>query len=732
MAIKYDKNPLSGSLHEFGSVKLLKVDETKWEVLWDEIVMEYHYLGYEGQVGARIKYIITLDKQIVGAISFCTGAYKLGPRDVYIGWDAETRLKNLKHILSNNRFLILPWINVKNLASHVLAKALVQVQKDWERQYGISPYIVETFIDKGKYLGTCYIASNWTYLGETKGYSRQGDEYVYHGNKKDIYVYVLSKSFAKEFQPDLRRLNTVREELEEMINGMPLWSRTILNDIGITGDFTEQIKQLFLAHIERYIEYVGSKENRAHFVSMEKGLLSDLKRKSAEPIAIAFQGREQARNTMNFLSANKWEDKEMHEEYRKEVSEVLVCEGGMITVDGTDFPKKGNNSVGVSRQYCGRLGKVDNCQASVMTGYVSPKGYGLIDYELYMPERWFDSDHEDRREKCKVPSSIEFKTKNELALEQITRAYESGLFPAKYFGADSSFGSDSVLLSSLPEGLIYFVDIRSNHLVFIEQPTLAVPSYSGKGRKPIKEVADISPRAVKEIAEDNSIAWNDVVLSIGAKGPIITGDKCLRVTNSNSALPSNEVWLYIRKMSDGSIKYAICNESSEASIEDLRRPALMRWSIEQCFNECKDYLGMDHYEVRSWKGWHRHILLCHIAHLFIVKLRMEFSYDQQSPGIAPYIDEAVPLDDYLDATMNMLMGEEILSSKILRIANKPHQVLTIGLIQKLIVSTFPRIGEVLKDIDFLLLSSAKAFRSHTKSTLEKAFENHRGFIPDFG
>ena len=110
MAYQYDKTPLVGDLRDYnGDVRLHKVDETKWEPLWDELVREYHYLGYEGQMGARVKYVITLGKQIVGAISFCSGAYRLGPRDEYIGWDESTRLSKLQHILSNNRFLLLPW-----------------------------------------------------------------------------------------------------------------------------------------------------------------------------------------------------------------------------------------------------------------------------------------------------------------------------------------------------------------------------------------------------------------------------------------------------------------------------------------------------------------------------------------------------------------------------------------------------------------------------------------------
>jgi len=732
MAFQYDKTPLTGELRDFGVLRLHKVDETKWEIFWNELVAEHHYLGYAGQIGARIKYVITLGGQIAGAISFCSGAYQLGPRDEYIGWDESTRLSKLRHVLSNNRFLILPWIRVRNLASHILSKALLQLRVDWAKQYDVTPYMVETFVDREKYLGTCYIAANWTYLGITKGYGLQGGKFVYHGNRKDIYVCIIDRTFAREFRPDIKRLRNGREELEAMINGIPLWSPTILREMGISGDITDQVKQLFVAHLERYMGYVGSKENRAHFIAMEKGLLSDLERKSIEPIAIAFEGTDQVRNLMNFMAVNKWDDPGMHGEYRRDVSGVLAHGGGMITLDGTDFPKKGNKSVGVARQYCGRLGKVDNCQASVMAGYVSSQGYALIDYELYMPESWFEDDHANLRKKCKVPSTLRFRTKNAIASELISKAAGSGLFPAKYVGADSAFGSDSAFLESLPDGIVYFVDVKSDCMVFTDRPEVAVPPYSGRGRRPTREVPAFPPRTVEEVAGDGSLPWNDVVLDIGAKGPIITSDKYLRVVQSRDGKPCDDCWLYIRRLADGTMKYALCNESPEATAEDLRRPALMRWSIEQCFKECKKYLGMDHYESRSWDGWRRHMLLCHIAHLFVVKLRMEFDCNQQSPGIAPYIDDPVSLDDYLEATLNLINMEDIRHPNILKVPEQPQQVLTIGLAQKLISMTFPKFGLVLREINYYLNTSAKAFKSHTKSSLEKAFADCYGYVPDFG
>ena len=733
MAYKYDKTPLTGELSDYpGEVRLHKVDETKWEAFWDEIVREYHYLGYEGQMGARIKYVVTLDKQVVGAISFCSATYKLGPRDEYIGWGEETRLSNLPHLIMNNRFLILPWIRVRNLASHILSKSLRQLRKDWEKQYEITPYMVETFVDREKYLGTCYVAANWTYLGMTKGYGRQGNTFVYHGQIKDIYVYIMDRSFAKEFRPDLKRLRNGREELEAMLNGTPFWYPSILKKMGITGDIIERIRQLFAAHLDRYLGYLGRKEHRAHFVAMEKGLLSDLERKSIEPIAVAYEGSENVRNLTFFMGKSKWDDAGMKDEYRQDLSGVLASEEGMITVDESGLPKKGNNSVGVARQYCGRTGKVDNCQVGVFAGYAGQHGYGLIDYDLYMPEVWFKGSHAALYKRCGVPKSLKFRTKTAIASEMIRGASESGLFPAKYVGADSAYGSDSEFLDSIPDGMVYFADVKSNQRVFASRPGMVLPEYSGRGRKPEKAAPEFPPRTVKDIAEDTEVEWNDVVLDIGAKGPIITNDKFLRVVEVRDKMPGKDVWLYIRKLSDGGIKYALCNESADASAEDLRRPALMRWSIEQCFQECKEYLGMDHYESRSWDGWHRHMLLCFIAHLFVIKLRQEFDCKPQMPGPAPYIDAPVSLEEYLVAAQNMMNNQDIMHPSIWAIPDQPQQVLTIGLVRKLIVAAFQKVGSLLKDVNYYMSTAAQAFNSHSRIAVQHALDEFHGVIPESG
>jgi hypothetical protein len=302
----------------------------------------------------------------------------------------------------------------------------------------------------------------------------------------------------------------------------------------------------------------------------------------------------------------------------------------------------------------------------------------------------------------------------------IHKTVESGKFPAKYVGVDSAYGSNHAFLDSLPEELIYFADIHSNISVFTSRPGTYFPEYSGRGRRPTGEKPEFTPISAKKLVENANVPWSKVVLGIGTKGPIITEDKILRVVEVRNGLPGKDVWLYARKLEDGSIKYALCNASADATAEEIRKPALMRWSIEQCFKECKDFLGMDHYESRSWDAWYRHMLLTFIAHLFISKLRAAFSNTPNTPCIAPFIETPVEFDDYIDAFSQLTNNLPISHADISAMPTKPQRFLTIGLIQKLVSSAFVKIGVVMEEINYSLYKARSAFDSHSRITMDKA------------
>jgi hypothetical protein len=188
--------PIQCSLGELGPVELVKVNsaESKASMCWNELMERYHYLGSGPLCGAQLRYLIKSAKgQWLGGLAFSASAWRLKARDHWIGWSDGARQENLHKVVSNSRFLILPWVKVQNLASHVLGQAMGRLGADWQERYGFEPVLVETFVDRSRFLGTSYRAANWQYVGKTSGRGRQDREKTFSLSEKDVYVYSLSK-----------------------------------------------------------------------------------------------------------------------------------------------------------------------------------------------------------------------------------------------------------------------------------------------------------------------------------------------------------------------------------------------------------------------------------------------------------------------------------------------------------------------------------------------------------
>jgi hypothetical protein len=187
-----------GTLKDWGPALLQLVENRNQSLQWRDWVAHYHYLGYAPMVGRSLKYFIYLRGVLAGAISWGSPSWKLACRDAFIGWDWPTREKNLKFLAGNHRFLILPWVRIKNLASHVLSLCAKQVAQDWYRFYSVPLYLLESFVDPSRFKGTSYKAANWSYLGHSKGASKSGNSYRWHGQIKDIYILPLVKDFRQK------------------------------------------------------------------------------------------------------------------------------------------------------------------------------------------------------------------------------------------------------------------------------------------------------------------------------------------------------------------------------------------------------------------------------------------------------------------------------------------------------------------------------------------------------
>jgi Druantia protein DruA len=165
--------------------------------LWNEYIDRYHYLGYTPLPGAQLRYFVTSGDQVLALLGFGAAAWKTAPRDNYIGWDAETRKRNLHLVVNNARFLILPWVRSKNLGSKILSMASRRICGDWLRRYNYEPVLLESFVEKGRFLGTCYKAANWVYVGDTQGRGKLDVHNEYKLPVKGIWLYPLKRHFRR-------------------------------------------------------------------------------------------------------------------------------------------------------------------------------------------------------------------------------------------------------------------------------------------------------------------------------------------------------------------------------------------------------------------------------------------------------------------------------------------------------------------------------------------------------
>ena len=408
------------------------------------------------------------------------------------------------------------------------------------------------------------------------------------------------------------------------------WEPNIAATLDITPEEVLKLGEQLYAFHQQFSHCFNREEQRVISLAYLKGLGSDLEAKSAEPIALRYLDEKGVRNTQNFLTAAKWDEEKLQEEHQRKLAEKISAEESMFTIDSSEIPKKGSNSAGVARQYCGRLGKVENCQSGVFLGYVSNRGYGLLKGQLYVPKKWFTDEYAERYAKCHFPQGLTFKTKPQIALELLRNVEATGAFTGNWVGVDSFFGSNPEFLDAVGEKHYYFADIRSNTLVWLEKPEIGLPPYKGRGPYPKKEKPLTDPVPVSEIANDPLLPWQMVSIGEGAKGPIIAEVTRLRVIEQRDGLPGNECWLFLRKNADTEIKYALCNAPEDMLMEEMVQMSAKRWSIEQLFQEGKSYLGMDHYEVRSYTGWHRHMALVFLIMHFLLSVRLEFGLKKTS------------------------------------------------------------------------------------------------------
>ena len=378
-------------------------------------------------------------------------------------------------------------------------------------------------------------------------------------------------------------------------------------------------------------------EPRAHFFDYMVGQFSKLERKSIEPIALQVEGGT-IRGLQRFISDVVWDEDQMRWNYHQLVAEEMGDPDGVLMFDETGFVKKGKDSVGVARQYCGTLGKVENCQVGVFAGYASRHGYALVDKRLFLPEVWWTDAYAARRTRCNVPEELTFQSKPQLAAAMLEAMAHEGLLPFKYVVADCLYGNSPDFLDAVDAcvGVTTFVAIPADTRCWLQCPRTEDKTYIYKGDVRAKRVVVAphhAPSSVAAVAASlPASSWYQRTVSEGTKGPIVYEFARTRVTLCKDGLPERTVWL-VSKRTVGVKKtysYYISNAPVSTPLRTFVWLSGVRWAIEQCFEEAKTELGMAQYEVRKYPGWHHHMLTTMLAHFFLWHLKLHLG--EKSPG----------------------------------------------------------------------------------------------------
>jgi SRSO17 transposase len=367
-----------------------------------------------------------------------------------------------------------------------------------------------------------------------------------------------------------------------------------------------------------------------------RGLLSDCERKSIEPMALHLGVP--IRPLQHFIGQSTWSIEPIIAQHQRLIGATLGEEDGVLLVDESGVVKQGQDSVGVDYQYCGSVGKVANAQVGVYLGYASRKGYTLLDNQLFVPEVWFSEAYADKRHSTELPTTLEFKSKPEIALELLARTVGRGHMPGRWLAADALYGNSRAFRDGVAAlKLYYFTAVSCDTLIWRRQVALSVPPYSGKGHKPTKlrlKTPSNVPYRVDELAKRlPKSAWKRTTIKEGSKGPLVCDVVMVRVTEARDGLPGSRLWLVIRRnVADPSdVRYYLSNAPEETTEAELARMLGMRWPVELTFEQGKQEVGLDAYEVRSWQGWHHHMLMVMLAHHFLVWVRLLCK--EQAPGL---------------------------------------------------------------------------------------------------
>jgi SRSO17 transposase len=395
----------------------------------------------------------------------------------------------------------------------------------------------------------------------------------------------------------------------------------------------------FAAYIEGLAEAAGHADRNVPLKNYCTGLLLSGERKSVEPMAarLAPENVRRMHQSLHHVVADApWNDEAVLDRCLETVAPTMLRRDPVVAwvVDDTGFPKKGRESVGVARQYCGQVGKQENCRVAVSLSVSTEKASMPVAYRLYLPESWIQD--RKRRKKTGVPDEIQFQTKPEIALDQIRRARQRGI-PQGVVLADAGYGTDTSFRSDLTKlEMAYVVGIQSTTKVWKpgEEPKAAPARQgnTGRPRKLLQRDATHQPLSVKEFALSlPADTWKKVTWRQGVNQKLHSRFAALRVRPAHRdyerAEPHPEEWLLMEWPTGEPepTKYWLSTMPADIPLVALVHMAKHRWIIERDYQELKQELGLGHYEGRGWRGFHHHATLCIAAYGFLVAERNRFS-----------------------------------------------------------------------------------------------------------
>lgn len=384
-------------------------------------------------------------------------------------------------------------------------------------------------------------------------------------------------------------------------------------------------------HLRRYLkqfdECFARKDTRSHLPVYIEGQLSELERKSVEPIAL--RAGVSVRTLQEFLSQHRWDEARMRDRLQQRVAARKESLPRIGLIDDTGVVKKGDKTPGVQRQYCGAAGKVDNALVTVHLGYACGAFHCLLDGEVFLPEAW-EADQVRCRE-AGIPAHVVYRPKTAIALELVDRACDNGV-EFEWLTFDAGYGDKPPFLRALDaRGQPFVGAVATDYRVWLTPPRVSERPYrrGGRGRSrrtPRLVAGSAAPQSLAQLVQRHrrfrDQPWQAFRVKDGEKGPQVWEVKHALVYPPNEAgLPDRAYHLLVARnaLDSNEVKYFLSNAAPETALETLLAVAFSRWRIERCFEDAKGEVGLDHYEGRRWLGLQRHLILSTVSYLFLAE-----------------------------------------------------------------------------------------------------------------